>query len=516
MRALLRAGREMAVSAHGRFVRGARAPRYAGLCALSALAALVAGTCETQNAVANGDTRTIEILHEHTKESASITFKRDGRYDSAALQQLNWLLRDWRLDEPTKMDPRLFDVVWEARRSVGSAGPVHVVSAYRSPGTNAALRRRSKMVAEHSQHMLGKAMDFWLEDISVDQIRAIGMRMQRGGVGWYPNAGTPFVHLDVGSVRSWPRMGYDQLARLFPDGRTVHLPSRGGMLPGYEEAKTEILARGGSVAGYTQFASAEEVDTGGGRSLWSMLFGSRDDEDSSYYGLNNAGPGRSRATPAPVRVASASSEDGGTRGPMAYAPPQPDAADPLRSSLFRASAGRAVPLRGPAEPAQAAVAAVPAAAPPVTMPVPVQPVLAAMPLPPRRPDALAAFAAAHGLGAEPSAPLPPSRRLLLASADGTLMPAALAPVPVTPAPDMSDARQHLHALFAAAAAPPAPGRAAPVRVAAARPVAAGLPEGVIAAPASGATTRFRARVPESDLTAGRFSGSASRGLSTSR
>ena len=345
MRALLRAGWRSAATV-GRLLRGgfasARAPRRRAALLLALAGAVVADTRGTQDAVANGDTRTIDLFHEHTKESASITFKRDGRYDSAALQQLNWLLRDWRLDEPTKMDPRLFDVVWEARRAVGATGPVHVMSAYRSPGTNAMLRRRSRAVAEHSQHMLGKAMDFWLDDVTIDQIRAVGMRMQRGGVGWYPHAGSPFVHLDVGSVRSWPRMGYGDLARLFPDGRTVHMPASGGPMAGYEEAKAEILARGGSVAGITQVASADETDGGGGgRSLWQMLFGGGGDEDSSYYGLNNGGTGRARPAPAapraaPVVVASAGGgEDAGTRTALAYAAARPDASDPLRASLFR-------------------------------------------------------------------------------------------------------------------------------------------------------------------------------------
>ncbi|HSH82901.1 MAG TPA: DUF882 domain-containing protein [Herpetosiphonaceae bacterium] len=83
-------------------------------------AALLGGSRGTQDAVANGDTRTLPILHTHTGEGASITFRRNGRYDSQALDQLNWILRDWRLDEPTKMDPRLFDIVWEVYRSVGA------------------------------------------------------------------------------------------------------------------------------------------------------------------------------------------------------------------------------------------------------------------------------------------------------------------------------------------------------------------------------------------------------------
>ncbi|NJN00647.1 MAG: DUF882 domain-containing protein [Aquincola sp.] len=142
----------------------------------------------------------------HTKELTTVTFRRDGRYVAEALDRLNHALRDWRNDDVIKMDPRLFDIAWEVHREVGSSSPFHVVSAYRSPGTNAMLRRRSRGVAKHSQHMQGKAMDFYLPDATSTQIRTVGMKLQRGGVGYYPTANTPFVHLDVGSVRSWPRM----------------------------------------------------------------------------------------------------------------------------------------------------------------------------------------------------------------------------------------------------------------------------------------------------------------------
>ncbi|TXN42670.1 DUF882 domain-containing protein, partial [Methylobacterium sp. WL119] len=277
--------------------------------------ALAAGTTGTQDAVANGDTRSLTIFHTHTKESATITFKRDGRYDRAALEQLNWLLRDWRIDEPTKMDPRLFDTVWEAYRQVGASEPIHVVSAYRSPGTNAMLRRRSKAVAEYSQHMLGKAMDFYLPGVSIDEIRAVGLQMQRGGVGWYPHAGSPFVHLDVGSVRMWPRMSHDQLARLFPDGKTVHLASDNRPFPRYEEARAEILARGGTVLGVSsQIASADEEEGPSLVGFLAGLFGSRSDPAPAPVAV-------ARGKPKPVvAVASADPEDGiGTRAALAYA-----------------------------------------------------------------------------------------------------------------------------------------------------------------------------------------------------
>jgi uncharacterized protein YcbK (DUF882 family) len=101
---------------------------------------------QTQNAIANGDTRTIRLHHTHSGESIQATFRVNGQYDSAALQKLNYFLRDWRNDDVIKMDPRLFDVVWETYRESGSQEPIHVVSSYRSPQTNAMLRRRSKAV----------------------------------------------------------------------------------------------------------------------------------------------------------------------------------------------------------------------------------------------------------------------------------------------------------------------------------------------------------------------------------
>lgn len=273
-----------------------------------ALLASALGIRGTQNAVANGDTRTITIQHMHTKEETTVTFKQDGRYVSSALEKLNWALRDWRSDEPIRMDPRLFDVVWEVQRQLGSEQPFHVVSAYRSPNTNAMLRRRSRAVAKHSQHMLGKAMDFYLPDVPTARIREIGMRLQRGGVGFYPNAHTPFVHLDVGSVRSWPRMTRDQLVRLFPDQKTVHIPADGQPLAGYELARAEIMAGGGSVGGYA-VADADEgaVQASGRKSLWAMIFGGDEEEADARPAQRRGG-----SAPQPTVMAYASRRDDST------------------------------------------------------------------------------------------------------------------------------------------------------------------------------------------------------------
>jgi uncharacterized protein YcbK (DUF882 family) len=225
--------------------RGLFAARTGYSCGLAILIFLF-GSRALQNAVAEGDTRTISMHHLHTGEDITITYKRDGRYDEAALEKLNWFLRDWRRNEETKMDPHLIDLVWEVQREASTQEAIQVVCGYRSPKTNAMLRRSSSGVARFSQHMLGHAMDFYIPGIPLEHLREIGLRLQRGGVGFYPESGSPFVHMDTGEVRMWPRMTHEELARVFPDGRTVLIPTDGKPLPGYAPALAEIKKEGGA------------------------------------------------------------------------------------------------------------------------------------------------------------------------------------------------------------------------------------------------------------------------------
>lgn len=231
--------------------------------------------------------RALYLYYTHTKETARIVFKRNGQYVQSGLNELNYFLRDWRRNEPTQMDPRLFDLVWEVYQEVGGTEPVNIVSAYRSPATNEMLRETSSGVAENSQHTKGHAMDFFIPGVSLSKLRAAAMRKQVGGVGYYPTSGSPFVHLDTGSVRAWPRMTRAQLKEIFPDGRTMHLPTDGKPLSqeGYQVAMNEwkrchAFPCGDSSSG-TQVA-------GGGRTLVDMIFG----------GGNNSAPAQA-ATAAP-------------------------------------------------------------------------------------------------------------------------------------------------------------------------------------------------------------------------
>ena len=233
---------------------------------------LLAGAGSVHDATALNETRTLSFHHTHSDEDLTVTFKRDGRYDEEALKKINHFLRDWRSQDSTTMDRHLFDILWEVYRDVDGKKPIQIISAYRSPATNSMLRRRSSGVARFSQHMLGHAMDFYIPDVPLEQIRAAGLRLQRGGVGFYPTSGSPFVHLDTGSIRHWPRMTHDQLARVFPDGRTVHLPASGGPLKGYELARADIERRG----------NGDDAATVGKKpSLFAALFrgGKSNDED---------------------------------------------------------------------------------------------------------------------------------------------------------------------------------------------------------------------------------------------
>ena len=244
-------------------------------------------------ALARPGDRTIYLYYIHTKETAKITFKRGGRYDNGGLAQLSQMLRDWRRNEPIKMDPALFDLVWEVYQESGATGPIHVVSAYRSPATNEMLRSRSRGVAKGSRHTTGQALDFFIPGVSIRKLREIAMRKQTGGVGYYPTSNSPFVHLDTGSVRAWPRMTRTQLAKLFPDGRTLHVPNTGVPLSnkGYQLARADwekcrtVPCNGrSSPRTTTRVASSGNSDTSSPskpqRTLFDFFFGNDEAEDA--------------------------------------------------------------------------------------------------------------------------------------------------------------------------------------------------------------------------------------------
>ena len=187
--------------------------------------------------------RVLKLYNTHTKEHLTVVYKKNGRYSQAGLKKLNYFLRDWRRNQPIKMDPQLFDIVWTAYKEVGATKPIHVVSGFRSPATNNMLRRRGRGVAKNSRHTLGHAMDFFIPGVKLSKLRAAGLRLEAGGVGYYPRSGSPFVHFDTGTVRHWPRMSRRELVKVFPRGKTIHVPTDGKPLRGYKVAMADYQKR---------------------------------------------------------------------------------------------------------------------------------------------------------------------------------------------------------------------------------------------------------------------------------
>ena len=157
--------------------------------------------------------------------------------------------------------------------------------------------------------MLGHAMDFYIPGVPLEQLRAIGLRLQRGGVGFYPTSGSPFVHMDTGGVRHWPRMTREQLVKVFPDGRTVHIPTDGRPLPGYALALADIKKRGGNPSDMSiDAARSAGVEVAGlehhGVNPFAKFLGlARDDEDDDATAA--AGPPPAAAEPLRTRAKAA-------------------------------------------------------------------------------------------------------------------------------------------------------------------------------------------------------------------
>jgi len=339
-----------------RGLTGFASTRAASSCGLAVLLLLI-GSRGLQNAIAEGETRTISMHHIHTDEDITITYKRDGKYDEAALEKLNWFLRDWRRSESTKMDPHLIDLVWEVQREAGNKAPIWVVCGYRSPQTNAMLRHRSAGVARFSQHMLGHAMDFYVPGVPLTELRVIGLRLARGGVGFYPTSGSPFVHMDTGSVRMWPRMTRQELARVFPDGRTVQIPSDGKPMGGYALALADIQKHGAAPsANSVATARAAGIDVGNvetevasdepsSRNPFAKLFSFKKNSDEDEEADAAAAPAPTIAEKARTKVKA-----------VAVA-----AAEKVKAAASKVAAAETKLIHGAAAPAARTAAAAPAA-----------------------------------------------------------------------------------------------------------------------------------------------------------
>jgi uncharacterized protein YcbK (DUF882 family) len=145
--------------------------------------------------------KTLAFQNTHTGDRLKLTYFERGHYLKDALSEINYLFRDIYSGDVHRIDPALLDQLYELKTLLGVRKPFDIVSAYRSPHTNANLRRRSHGVARHSLHMQGRAIDIRIEGVSTRVIRNAALHLGNGGVGYYPKS--DFVHLDTGRFRIW-------------------------------------------------------------------------------------------------------------------------------------------------------------------------------------------------------------------------------------------------------------------------------------------------------------------------
>jgi uncharacterized protein YcbK (DUF882 family) len=145
--------------------------------------------------------RQLAFYNLHTGESLSAVYWEGGRYLKDGLAEIDYVLRDFRTGDVLGIDPELLNLVHRLRRTMDDEEPVHVISGYRSPATNAMLARRSKGVSKNSYHVKGMAIDLRLPKRRLADLRAAALALGGGGVGYYPKS--DFVHVDTGPVRAW-------------------------------------------------------------------------------------------------------------------------------------------------------------------------------------------------------------------------------------------------------------------------------------------------------------------------
>ena len=144
----------------------------------------------------------LSFYNVHTDERLRLRYRDErGQYDLTALDEINHILRCHHTGEVAAMDPRVIEHLNLVQKALGGAGEIHVISGYRSPSYNALLVKRSRRAARHSLHVEGQAVDFFIPGVRPREIRQAALKLQFGGVGYYPRA--DFVHLDCGRFRSW-------------------------------------------------------------------------------------------------------------------------------------------------------------------------------------------------------------------------------------------------------------------------------------------------------------------------
>lgn len=175
-----------------RFLKWAASALFTSFFTSPALAAIPPLPCKSQ---------VLSFYHIHTREVLETCYRKNGKLDPHALQQIDHIMRDHRTGEVKPVDFQLLDLLHRIVTNITPDSPINIISGYRSPKTNATLRKLSTGVDRKSLHMQGRAIDIRIPGYPSNAIRDLAIGLKTGGVGYYRKS--DFVHLDTGRVRTW-------------------------------------------------------------------------------------------------------------------------------------------------------------------------------------------------------------------------------------------------------------------------------------------------------------------------
>jgi uncharacterized protein YcbK (DUF882 family) len=152
---------------------------------------------------ATGERKVLKLYNVHLNKMFYAPFFEKNYYKLSGLFEVNKAFIDYRAKEMTRVDVKLINLLYEIKQHLGYDKQFNIVSGYRSPHTNEALRKRREGVAKNSYHIKGQAVDIYVPNVSLRKLRDVALGLKKGGVGYYPKSN--FLHVDVGPVRSWRR-----------------------------------------------------------------------------------------------------------------------------------------------------------------------------------------------------------------------------------------------------------------------------------------------------------------------
>ncbi len=175
--------------------------RFLRIGALSATSLLLPGAAWARLRAPAARARSLAFYNTHTDESLKTVYWEKGHYIPGALDEINFIMRDFRANEILPIEVPLLDLLHTISRHLNTSQPFHIISGYRSPATNAMLAAQSEGVALHSLHQYGMAADIRVPGRHLARLHRVAVALRGGGVGYYPRS--DFIHVDIGRVRYW-------------------------------------------------------------------------------------------------------------------------------------------------------------------------------------------------------------------------------------------------------------------------------------------------------------------------